>query len=92
MSGVGPGGEAGDGIELLQETTDHFVRVGLGAEAIELPHHLGQRPLHFADGVLGVELTLRIEAALTSDQLFPIEIGRGMQHLVSVRTRIGQET
>lgn len=92
LSGIGPGGEAGDGIELLEEATDDLVRVGRRAQVIELRHHPRQRPFHLADHALGIELTLRVEAALTLDEFLAVEIGQRMQCGFWLRTRIGEES
>ena len=92
LSGVGPGGEAGEGIELLQEAADDLVGVFLGAQAIELRDHPGQRLLDLADCALGIVFTVRIEAPLALHELFAIEAGQGVKDRLGLGTRIGEKT
>jgi len=91
VSGVGPGGKAGDDVELSEEAADNLVGVSGGAEAIELRHHLGERFLDVGDGAFRVELTLLIEAAFALRKFFAIEIGDGMESRIAPRASIGQE-
>jgi hypothetical protein len=51
-----------------------LIGVSLGAESIQLRHHLRQGALDVGDGTLGKELTLLFEAALAPDELFSVEI------------------
>ena len=84
MPGIGPRRQTRDDVELPQEPADDFVSVGLGAQAIELGHHLDQGLFHVANRVLRVELTLLIETALALDEFFAVEI------LYGVYGRLGQ--
>jgi hypothetical protein len=63
----------------------------MGAERIELPHHAAQRLFYLANRVLGVELTLLVEAALALEELLPVEVREGGHYRVARRARIGQE-
>lgn len=74
VSGVGPGGRAGNCIELLKEATYDLIGICCRAQPIELRQHLGQRLLNFADGAVRIILTLRVEAALAFDELFPVKV------------------
>jgi len=89
---VGPRGESGDDVELAEEIADDLVSIGFGTETIQLRHDAGQGLLHIADGALGVELALLIEATLTLGKFFAVEIGKGMEDgLADLRARVGQE-
>lgn len=92
LSRIGPGGKAGNAIELLKKTADNLVGVGRGTQSIELCHHVRERLLHVADRALGKVLTLRIEAALALDEFFAVEIGQRIESGIGLRTRIGEET
>jgi hypothetical protein len=74
LSGVRPGSEAGHGVELLEQAADDFVGICMGTQAIKLAQHARQRFFNFADRVLGIELTLLIEAALALDEFFPVKV------------------
>ena len=73
LAGIGPGKKPGHDVELLEKAADDLVGVGLGAEAIDLRHDAGERPLDVADGAFRVVLALLIETALTLDEFFAIE-------------------
>jgi len=75
VSGVGPGGKAGDNVELSEEAADDLVGVSFGAEAIELRHHLGERFFDIGDGAVRVVLTLLFEAAFALCKFFAVEVG-----------------
>ncbi|MGH7341290.1 MAG: hypothetical protein ACREKH_12445, partial [Candidatus Rokuibacteriota bacterium] len=92
LSGVGPGGEAGDSVELLEEAADDLVSLGRCAQPVELCHNLRQRPFHLTDHALGIELALRVEALLTFHEFFAVEIRQGMERGLWLRTRIGEES
>jgi hypothetical protein len=51
-----------------------LIGVSLGAESIELRHHLRQRAFDVGNRILGVELTLLFEAAPAFGKLFSVEI------------------
>jgi hypothetical protein len=91
VSGIGPGGKPGDGIELAENLAHDFIGIAFGAEAIDFCHHLGERPFDVGDGALGVELALPLQATLTFHKFFPVEIQQGMYNRIALRTRIGQE-
>ena len=74
LPGIGPRRESRDDVELSQEPTDDFVGICLGAQAIELGHHLHEGLFHISNGVLRVVLTLLVETALALDELFAVEI------------------
>ena len=74
VSRVGPGRKACDNVELSQKAADHLIGVSLGAESIELRHHLRQRAFDVGNGILGIELPLLFEAAPALGELFSIEI------------------
>ena len=74
MSGIGPGGEPGDDVELSEEPADDLVGVSLGAQPIELGHDLDERLLDVADRVLRVVLALLFETALALEEFFAVEI------------------
>ena len=92
MPWIGPGGEPGDHVELLEEAANHPVGVGLGAEPFELGHHPRERDLDVVDGSLRVVLTIELETALTLDELFAIEVCEAMKDRLWCRTGIGEET
>lgn len=91
LSGVRPGSEAGHGVELLEQAADDFVGICMGTQAIKLAQHARQRFFNFADRVLGIELTLLIEAALALDEFFPVKVREGMYYRIARRPRVGQE-
>ena len=91
LSGIGPDRKAGSGVELLEKAADYFVRVGVGAQSIELRQYPCERLLHLADGVLGKELTLLIETTLALEKFFPVEAGEGVACRIALRSRVGQE-
>ena len=64
----------GDDVELSEKAADDLIGVGLGAEAVELRHHLGERSLDVGDRVFGVELALLFEATLALDEFFAVEV------------------
>ncbi len=74
LPGIGPRRESRDDVELSQEPTDDFVGICLGAQAIELGHHLHEGLFHISNGVLRVILTLLVETALALDEFFAIEL------------------
>jgi hypothetical protein len=84
LPGIGPRRESRNDVELSQKPTDHFIGVGLGAQAIELGHDLHEGLLHVSNRVLRVVLTLLVETALALDELFAIEVLYGMNR------RLGQ--
>ena len=92
MARIGPGGKPGDHIELSEKAADDLVRISLGAEPIELAHHLHQRLLDVGNRAFGVELALLLEALLALQEFFAIEIGDRVEHRFAGRARIGQET
>jgi hypothetical protein len=91
VSGIGPGGKAGDDVELAEEAADDLIRVSFGAEAIELRHHLHERFLDIGHGAGRIVLTLLFEAALALRKFFAVEIGNRMKDRIALRARIGQE-
>ena len=91
LSGVGPGGKAGEGVELLEQAADDLVGVSAGAEVIELRHHFGERFLDVGNGAFRVVLTLLIEAAFALRKFFAVEIRNGMENRIALRASIGQE-
>ena len=91
LSRIGPAGQVGDSVELLEQATNDLVSVIAGAESIEILHHPGQRRLRLTDSALGVALSLLIEAALALDELLAVERGQGMKDRIARRTRVSQE-
>jgi hypothetical protein len=91
LSGVGPGGKAGDDVELAEKAADDLVGVSAGAQTIELRHHFGERFLDVGNGAFRVVLTLLIEAAFALHKFFTIEIRNGMESGIALRASIGQE-
>lgn len=91
LFGIGPGGQAGDNVELPKQAADHFVGVTLGTQPVELRHHLGERSLDVADGAFGIELALLFETPLALGKFFAIKTGMGMQNRIALWTRVGQE-
>ena len=76
-SGIGPGREIGDLIELAQQAAHDVVAVAVIAKLIEPRHRLTDGLLDLRDGARRVVLTLRLEALLMLDELFPIESNSG---------------
>ena len=95
LLGVRPRRQACDEVELSQEATYDLVDVILRAELLELSNDAGERGVDFGDRVLGIVLTLPLEAPLMFDELFAIESGatRDGRHArwpgLSVRVRRG---
>lgn len=75
LLGVRPRRQACDEVELSQEATDDLIDVILRAELLELSNDTGERGVDFGDRVLGIVLTLPLEAPLMFDELFPIKSG-----------------
>jgi len=73
MSGVRPSRKACDDVELSEKAADDLIRVGLGAEPVELGHHFRQRALDIGNGTLGVVLALLFEAALAFSKFFSVK-------------------
>ena len=88
---VGTGGEPGDHVELMEQMAHDTGSVRLAAEAIELRHDTAQRALGLANRALGVVLTLFLETALTSDELFAVKGREGVEGRVASHERVGQE-
>lgn len=65
---------SGDNVKLSEKLAENLIRVGLGAEVVELREHLGQRALCVDDGVFGEELALLLEATPALDELFAVEV------------------
>lgn len=80
LSRVGPGGEAGQDIELAKQAADDLIGVSSDAELVDLGHHSGQRALNVFDGLLRIMLALAFQAALTAHEFFTIETGKGMKN------------
>ena len=85
MPGIGPGRAPGDEVNLLKNVAHDLIRLVLFAQLIELGHHAHERSFDIADGALGVVLALRVETALAPNELFPVEIGKGMQNPIARR-------
>ncbi len=75
LLGVRPRRQACDEVELSQKATYNLVDIILRAELLELSNDAGERSVDFGDRVLGIVLTLPLEALLMFDELFPIESG-----------------
>ena len=91
MPRIGPGRKAGYQIELPQDTADELVGFVLLTQLVKLGHDLRERAFDVADGALRIVLALRVQAALTSNEFFAVEIRKGMQDAIARRRRIGQE-
>lgn len=76
-SGIGPGREVGDLIELAQQAAHDVIAITVMAELIEPRHGLPDCLFHLRNGPRRVVLALRIEALLMLDELFPVEINEG---------------
>lgn len=74
MPGIGPGRTPGHEIELLQNVAHNLVGSVLFTQLVQLGHDLCKRALDITDGSLRVELPLRVETTLTTDELFSVEI------------------
>ena len=91
VPGIGPTLRAGDDIELGEEAADNLVGVGSRAEVIELVEDFAERLFDVADSPFRVVLTLLLEAALTFEELFAVEVGTGIEDGLALRASIGQE-
>jgi hypothetical protein len=91
LSGISPGREPGYDVELAEEAADNLVGIGLGAQSIQFAHHLHERLLDIVNGILRIVLALLFEAALALDEFLAVEIGKGMENLIVLRPRVGQE-
>ena len=78
-------------INLAQDVAHDLVGFVLLTQLIDLRHDLCERPFDIADGSLRVELALRIETALATNEFFSVETGKGMQDLIAGWRRICQE-
>jgi hypothetical protein len=72
---VGPSGQLGDQIELLEEFAHHVARVVALAQLLELSHDSRQGIFGPRDGHLGIVFALPFEAGVMLEKLFAIEIG-----------------
>jgi len=84
LPGIGPRRQSRDDVKLSKEPADDFVGISLGAQAIQLGHHLEKRLFDVANRVLGIVLTLLVETALALHEFLAIEI------LYGVDDRFGQ--
>src|SRR5690606_17811410 len=75
VSGISPGGKAGDEIEFLEKGTDELVGVFPGAEVIELTHRPGQCGLHVGNGPLREVVAMLLQTLLMLEKFFPVELG-----------------
>jgi hypothetical protein len=91
VPGIGPTLRAGHDIELGEEAADNLVGVGSRAEVIELVEDFAERLFDVADSPFRVVLTLLLEAALTFEELFAVEVGTGIEDGIALRASIGQE-
>jgi hypothetical protein len=76
---------------LSEEAADDLIRVGFGAQSIELRHHLRQRTFSIGNGTFREELALLFEAALAFHKFFTIEVRDGMKDRIALRVGVGQE-
>jgi len=74
LRGIGPGRQPGDRIELPQELADHAVRVVFGAQLLELREHARERPVCFADRLLGEVFPLGRETLAVTNELLAIKV------------------
>ena len=79
LSGVRPGGEASDDVELVEETTDNLIDVSVCTQAIDLRHRVCQGSLQIFNRRRREILALRLEAALTTHKLFAVKVRHGMK-------------
>jgi len=91
LPGIGPGRTPGHEVNLLENMAHDLIRLVLLAQLIQLGHHPGERSFDVADRALGVVLALRVETTLATNELFSVEIGKGMQDPIARRRRICQE-
>ena len=85
MPRIGPGGTPGHEIELLQNVAHDLVGLVLFTQLVQLGHDAREGAFDVADGALRVELTLRLETTLATDEFFSVKIGKGMQDPVAGR-------
>jgi hypothetical protein len=76
---------------LSEKAADDLIRVGFGAQSIELRHHLCQRAFSIGNGAVREELTLLFEAPLTFHKFFTVEVRNGMKDRIALRAGVGQE-
>ncbi len=74
---VGPVGEPSHEIELSKEATHDVITIAAPTDVIQLGKRLGERRFGLRDRVLGVVLTLSLQAAFVLEKLLPIEVGSG---------------
>jgi hypothetical protein len=74
---IRPVGEAGDEIELAEETADHMIAVAAATDVIELGQRLRQGRFGLREGVLGIVFTLGLKALFVLQELLPIEVSSG---------------
>src|SRR5262245_3002813 len=86
---VGPGGKAGDYVELFEERTYELIRVVFGAELFELAHDPRECSLDVGDGALGIVAPLLLEALVMFDKFFSVKLCNRV--LRANRPRVGHE-
>jgi len=60
--------------EVIEDAADHLVGPALAAEQLELIHHAIEGVLDAGDGVVGVAITLPIEADVAALKFLAIEL------------------
>lgn len=87
LSGVGPGGELGDEIELAKQLAHHLAGVVAFAQLLELSHDARQGFFRLSDGPIRVVLTLAFQAVVMLAQFLPEEVGETLTRGVPARLR-----
>jgi len=76
---------------LSEEAADDLIRVGFGAQSIELRHYLRQRAFSIGNGAFREELALLLKAALALHKFFTVEVRNRMEDWIALRAGVGQE-
>ena len=60
--------------ELIEDAADHLVGPALAAEQLELIHHTIEGELDAGDGIIGVAVTLPVEAVVAALEFLAVEL------------------
>jgi hypothetical protein len=74
LFGVGPSRKTGDYVEFLEEGADHFVRVVLATELLELTHDACESCLNVCNGALGIVGSLSLKTSVMFYKFLSVEL------------------
>lgn len=88
LSGICPGGQLGDEVELAQQLAHHLAGIVALAQPFELAHDPRQGIFRLTDRHVRVVLTLPLEARVVFAKFLTKEVGETLARGVSERLRI----